>query len=100
MGEGNFGKVCLAAVSLHDSIRDKNQIEKEEGGAGSGLSRVKHRFSIRGRDGQNSYAVNKSGSDVALNEFNQPLLIKGCRKVAVKMVKGKLKHFFVLSRIT
>jgi hypothetical protein len=91
LGEGNFGKVCLAAVSLNDPIRDESQLDKddfESAGGGSGLTRHRLHFSIRGRGGgQNSQ--NKSGSDLALNDFNQPLLVKGSRQAAVKMVKGK-----------
>jgi hypothetical protein len=101
LGEGNFGKVCLAVVSLKDPIRDESQTDKDdfEGGSGvpgSGLSRHKHRFSIRGRSAHNTYTVNKSNSDLELNELDKPLLVKGSRLVAVKMVKGKCLFFYII----
>ena len=99
LGEGNFGKVCLAAVSLNDPIRDETQIERDfdllnsaggvAGGSGSHPNRLRHRFSIK-RGGRGAAGGN---CEFELNDSNQPLLAKGSRQAAVKMVKGKFYLF-------
>ncbi len=86
MGEGNFGKVCLASVS-NEKIRDESEIGKEinilDPASGTALSR---KFSMRRQ--QNAYMASKTSKDFEISETSQPLLPKGARLVAVKMVKG------------
>ena len=45
---------------------------------------------------QNAYKVPGGAKDSELSETNQPLLPKGARLAAVKMVKGELKLFIFL----
>ena len=90
LGSGNFGKVCLATVS-HEQIRDVTQLGKEmelfESNSNQTTSPIHRRISFK--RGQNSYNVTKAKNDTELNtEQSVPLIAKGSRLVAVKMVKG------------
>lgn len=104
LGEGNFGKVCLATVSSSEPLRDEAEIADAElmntsasapGGALGLPSKLKSRLSFRRGPnvaGQTGAPRNPAASDNwKLEELNEPLLSKeGSRLAAVKMVKGKL----------
>ena len=91
LGQGNFGKVCLATVAS-TQIRDEAQAKKDlvnfyanpdaalgsDGGAGGGLAR-------RGSTKRQNLYITKH---LDFDESNIPLLPSDARKVACKMVKG------------
>ena len=93
LGQGNFGKVCLATVS-HAQIRDEDQANKDLAnfinniGDSSSGGADGRRMSLRR---QNIYKGNKDDED----ENKQLLLPRDARKVAVKMVKGLLLFSFL-----
>lgn len=100
LGEGNFGKVCLAMVS-REPIRTESEIENSpalEALSGSsnalptttiGPVKLKSKFSFR-RPHNTTAGANSTASG---DEFKQPLLNKkkGCRLAAAKMIKGKFR---------
>lgn len=79
LGEGNFGKVCLATVSSVP-IRDETQVTQDLQDI-AGTTKLRRRLTIK--RSQNNYATGDS------IELAEPLLNdKTKRRVAVKMVKG------------
>lgn len=96
MGQGNFGKVCVAFISYSSAIRDEEQTKIPEVTTQLPLkSGIKRHFSFR----KQQYTVNynyDTSNPVQLNQSQQdqqqivPLMPKEARKVAAKMVKGML----------
>ena len=89
LGQGNFGKVCLASVS-NEQIREESDIGKElnilDTSSGSLPATPNRKFSMRRQ--QNTYALKNSTSDKDVEMSDVPLLPKNSRLAAVKMVKG------------
>ena len=96
LGQGNFGKVCLATVAS-TQIRDEAQAKRDllnfyaspdalgsDGGAGGGLAR-------RGSTKRQNLYITKN---LDFDESNIPLLPSDARKVACKMVKGEQNAFW------
>ncbi len=95
LGQGNFGKVCLATVS-NKLIRDESDIAK---GISQDLSlndnenranRIMRRFSVK-----RANAGDKKAEEIDMANVSEPLLMKDERRIkaAAKMVKGKLQQF-------
>ena len=99
LGEGNFGRVFLAYVSLGEPLRDDDEVERDfqrlANNTGSShpdaiaaaSSRLKNRFSLRRN--HNTYIVNNDRMELAQPLLNKKMN-KDTRPAAVKMVKGKL----------
>ena len=102
LGQGNFGKVCLATVS-NKLIRAETDMPKDmsqdlslndNAAIQNTTSRLKSRLSMRRNP--NNYVANNNkakksfDSDNVDNELNEPLLTKDEKRIkaAVKMVKG------------
>jgi hypothetical protein len=90
LGQGNFGKVCLATLSK-EPIRDEADVAKEMGSSSgqldqAGTGGIMRRLSTRRQ--QNKYVLNNNYKPFEISDANQPLLPRGARLVAVKMVKG------------
>lgn len=90
LGEGNFGRVCLATVSKDPIPSQINTSDNQLNDLSPG-ERIRKRFSIKRN--QNTYAVSKS-NDQELNDLSKPLidfsnLPKNSRLAACKICKGK-----------
>jgi hypothetical protein len=102
LGQGNFGKVCVAYISRTTQIRDEDQVKNSEPVFQSPLKQGhKRHFSFK----NNKYTVNQnyepSGVNANISPDNSnsasiPLLPKDARKVAAKMAKG-MSFFYQLS---
>ncbi|RNA43517.1 hypothetical protein BpHYR1_044317 [Brachionus plicatilis] len=82
LGEGNFGKVCLAIVSDEAIAPEQSQDESADL---SKTERIKKRLSIR-RNNQSNYSVS-SDPEVVKPLIDDSKLPKNSRKVAVKICK-------------
>ena len=100
LGQGNFGKVCLATVS-NKLIRNESDIAKDMNQdlslsdnvsttSTNPASRLMSRLSIK--RSHNPYATQsyRKPNDIDLESINEPLLTKDERRIkaAAKMVKG------------
>lgn len=94
LGEGNFGRVCLATVSSGDQLRDESEVNNQwPNDSTLGLpnavgSKLKSRFSFK--RGANTYSPTRSNEESSkMEDIKEPLLNKkGSRLAAAKMVKG------------
>jgi serine/threonine protein kinase len=103
LGEGNFGKVCLATVS-REPIRTESEIDNQPaealagstGGASNPLGigvghKLKSRFSFK-RPAHNTYNSPRSpaNEDFNIDDIAEPLMKKkGSKLAAAKMVKDQ-----------
>lgn len=90
MGEGNFGKVCLAIVS--DEAIASEQIQDDAADL-SKAERIKKRLSIR-RNNQSNNTVT-SDPEISKPLIDEATLPKNSRRVAVKICKGIYRFFFI-----
>ena len=97
LGQGNFGKVCVAYISHTQAIRDEEEVKKADlSFQGPTKQGLKRHLSFK-----NKYTVNQnyepSGVTSDLNNTDEnakiPLLPKDARKAAVKMAKGNFLNF-------
>jgi hypothetical protein len=90
LGQGNFGKVCVAYISHSQPIRDEEEAKKVDL-TFQGAGKLKRHLSFKSK-----YAVNQnyepsgvtSNTNAAENDTKIPLLPKDTRKAAAKMAKG------------
>ncbi len=79
--------MALAAVSKEpiNEFQQDFEIGGTHGDQSGGGNHLRRKFSFR----KKNHDLNKNHNELQINESNQPLLPKGSRLAAVKMVKGQ-----------
>jgi hypothetical protein len=92
LGQGNFGKVCVAYISHSQPIRDEEEVKKADlSFQGPGKQGLKRHLSFKSKHTVNqNYEPSgvTSSTNSAENDIKIPLLPNDARKAAVKMAKG------------